>query len=70
MDIYNAIRHKGDIDTRLAPELDGSVALWLEKLCTDGWSMLKEATPGEENHGASHSQHIHLGRKMYFVSII
>ncbi|KIJ39405.1 hypothetical protein M422DRAFT_257725 [Sphaerobolus stellatus SS14] len=32
MDIYNAIRRKGDIDTRLASELDDSIALWLEKL--------------------------------------
>ncbi|KIJ47981.1 hypothetical protein M422DRAFT_248127 [Sphaerobolus stellatus SS14] len=51
MDIYNAIRRKGDIDTRLAPELDDSVARWLEKFSADGWSTLKEATPGEENRG-------------------
>ncbi|KIJ24133.1 hypothetical protein M422DRAFT_275152 [Sphaerobolus stellatus SS14] len=32
MDIHNAIRRKADIDTWLAPDLDESVELWLEKL--------------------------------------
>ncbi|KIJ32606.1 hypothetical protein M422DRAFT_265491 [Sphaerobolus stellatus SS14] len=48
MDIYNAVRHKIDIDTRLAPQLNESIEEWLKKLNEVGWSTLYEPTPGEE----------------------
>ncbi|KIJ28257.1 hypothetical protein M422DRAFT_270492 [Sphaerobolus stellatus SS14] len=47
MDIYNAVRRKANIDTRLAPQLN-DINKWLEKLCEAGWSTLYEPTPGEE----------------------
>ncbi|KIJ33949.1 hypothetical protein M422DRAFT_264088 [Sphaerobolus stellatus SS14] len=48
MDIYNAVRRKVDIDTRLAPQLNESIEEWLKKLNAVGWSTLYEPTPGEE----------------------
>ncbi|KIJ31011.1 hypothetical protein M422DRAFT_267433 [Sphaerobolus stellatus SS14] len=51
MDMYNAVRRKVDVDTRLAPELGESIGAWIERLKEDGWSILYDKTPGEEAHG-------------------
>ncbi|KIJ44576.1 hypothetical protein M422DRAFT_252194 [Sphaerobolus stellatus SS14] len=48
MDIYNAIRRKADIDTRLAPKLNESIEEWLKKLNAAGWSTLYKLTPSKK----------------------
>ena len=51
MDIFNAVRRKAMNDTMLAPSIDESVKMWMQRLHEKAWFTLFEPTPGEEDCG-------------------
>jgi hypothetical protein len=48
MDIYNATHRNINSHTFLAPDIEESIQLWMQKLNKSGWTTLYEPTPGEE----------------------